>query len=213
MESDSKNAIADQDCAVCMQKLNHPAKLPCDHIFCFLCVKGVIIRSHKCPMCRTETPEDYLDNPVLVNEMGDEEETHAEAGVHQWYYEGKDGWWKYDERSNEDLEADYNAGKSECKLLLAGSVYCVDFTNMYQFRQTDPRRKRKVKRDSNKLPTKGIAGIRKLSTKPAEIIVIDDDTNTNVVDLTNNSDSSPENMDNVDAISDSLRFVSLEEEQ
>lgn len=27
------------DCPVCLEKCVHPAKLPCGHIFCFLCVK------------------------------------------------------------------------------------------------------------------------------------------------------------------------------
>lgn len=28
------------DCAICLQPCVHPAKLPCSHIFCFLCLKG-----------------------------------------------------------------------------------------------------------------------------------------------------------------------------
>ena len=27
------------ECAVCLQKCVHPVRLPCTHIFCFLCVK------------------------------------------------------------------------------------------------------------------------------------------------------------------------------
>ena len=29
------------ECAVCLQTCVHPVRLPCRHIFCFLCVKGV----------------------------------------------------------------------------------------------------------------------------------------------------------------------------
>ena len=29
------------ECAVCLQTCIHPVQLPCRHIFCFLCVKGV----------------------------------------------------------------------------------------------------------------------------------------------------------------------------
>ena len=55
------------ECAVCLQKCVHPVQLDCQHIFCFLCVKGVAIQSKRCPMCRTEIPADYLEKPRLVN--------------------------------------------------------------------------------------------------------------------------------------------------
>ena len=29
------------ECAVCLQTCIHPVQLPCRHIFCYLCVKGV----------------------------------------------------------------------------------------------------------------------------------------------------------------------------
>ena len=32
------------ECAVCLQPSIHPVRLPCNHIFCFLCVKGTILR-------------------------------------------------------------------------------------------------------------------------------------------------------------------------
>ena len=35
------------ECAVCLQPSIHPVKLPCNHIFCFLCVKGVTIQSQR----------------------------------------------------------------------------------------------------------------------------------------------------------------------
>lgn len=43
---------------------------------------------------------------------------------------------------------------------MAGYVYVVDFDQMLQQRQTDPLRKRQVKRDLATIPKKGVAGLR-----------------------------------------------------
>lgn len=66
------------------------------------------------------------------------------------------GWWKYDERSNDELEAAWNTGATECSLLLAGAVYCIDFSSMVQTRRNDRTRRRHVRRDAPTLPAKGI---------------------------------------------------------
>ena len=45
IESTDEGNASHQDipleCAVCLQTCIHPVQLPCRHIFCFLCVKGV----------------------------------------------------------------------------------------------------------------------------------------------------------------------------
>ena len=51
---------------MCLQQCIHPAQLPCSHIFCFLCVKGVANQSKLCPVCRQEIPPDFLEYPQLV---------------------------------------------------------------------------------------------------------------------------------------------------
>ena len=67
------------ECAVCLQPSIHPVKLPCNHIFCFLCVKGVTIQSQRCPMCRREIPTSFLEHPTLViNETLEPEEDNDE---------------------------------------------------------------------------------------------------------------------------------------
>ncbi|KAL4707706.1 hypothetical protein ACJJTC_014887 [Scirpophaga incertulas] len=152
--------IKEQDCAVCLQKCHHPTQLPCGHVFCFLCVKGVAIQSRKCAMCRAAIPPDYLDHPVLLEKSTQENE---ENGDFQWYYEGRNGWWKYDERSNAELETAFNSGEANCALLLAGALYNIDFQNMIQIRRGDPTRRRKVRRDTPTLVVKGIAGIKNLT--------------------------------------------------
>ncbi|XP_072947510.1 E3 ubiquitin-protein ligase rnf146-like [Epargyreus clarus] len=158
-----RNELEDQDCAVCLQKYHYPTQLPCGHVFCFLCVKGIAIQSKKCAMCRKQIPLDYLDHPVLLeNPVSQQISASCNNEEYQWYYEGRNGWWKYDERSNIELESAFNTGETECMLLLAGALYCVDFQNMLQFRRSDPTRRRRVKRDVPSLPSKGVAGIKKI---------------------------------------------------
>ncbi|KAI8426280.1 hypothetical protein MSG28_005165 [Choristoneura fumiferana] len=64
-------------------------------------------------------------------------------------------WWKYDERSNVELETAFNAGEPECTLLLAGALYRINFQSMVQMRQSDRTRRRRVQRDTPTLPAKG----------------------------------------------------------
>lgn len=80
------------ECAVCLQTCIHPARLPCSHIFCYLCVKGVANQSKKCPMCRQEIPADFVEKPNLVEV--DEPKLSATNSVeeeYQWFYEGRNG--------------------------------------------------------------------------------------------------------------------------
>ncbi|XP_004931485.1 E3 ubiquitin-protein ligase rnf146 [Bombyx mandarina] len=184
------------DCAVCLQKCQHPTKLSCGHVFCFLCVKGVAHQSRKCAMCRTEIPLDYFENPVLLDKSNLQYAANVD-GVEgfQWYYEGRNGWWKYDERSNSELENAFNNGESECTLLLAGTLYIVDFQAMTQFRRSDHTRRRRVQRDTPRLPAKGIAGIRtNINQVPIEI---KDETEDNVNENHDNAETEIIITDNV----------------
>lgn len=79
------------ECAVCLQTCIHPAQLPCGHIFCFLCVKGVANQSKKCAMCRQEIPTDYFEKPVLVSLNNTDKDSAGFDGGYQWFYEGRNG--------------------------------------------------------------------------------------------------------------------------
>ncbi|CAH0729757.1 unnamed protein product, partial [Brenthis ino] len=224
----------EQDCAICLQKCHHPTQLPCGHVFCFLCVKGIAIQSKKCAMCRMQIPSDYFDHPVLI-EKSFHEETCMENGSsekYQWYYEGRNGWWKYDERSNIDLETAYNTEETECLLLLAGTIYCVDFENMIQFRRSDPRRRRRVKRDVPTLPSKGIAGIKNIDTAQSELSnnasdlvtndvnIIENETNDSINDVENetnthesdNTRTIVEPYHAIEEVTDNLRHINIHSE-
>ncbi|CAD6222694.1 GSCOCG00001095001-RA-CDS [Cotesia congregata] len=146
------------ECAVCLQTCVHPARLPCSHVFCYLCVKGVANQSKKCPMCRQEIPPDFVEKPNLI----EVEETKQPAAVvedeYQWFYEGRNGWWRYDPRTNRDLEKLFQLGHNECQLLICGAVYCIDFQNYRQFPKLQPARKRNIKRNTKNIPHLGVAG-------------------------------------------------------
>lgn len=149
------------ECAICLQSCVHPVRLPCRHIFCFLCVKGASWQSKRCALCRQEVPEDFLERPTLLSP----EELKASAsgkapGEYAWYYEGRNGWWQYDERTSRELEDAYTKGKKTAEMLIAGFLYVADLENMVQYRRNEHGRRRKMKRDVVDIPKKGVAGLR-----------------------------------------------------
>jgi len=147
------------ECAVCLQTCVYPVQLPCKHIFCFLCVKGVTLQSKRCAMCRQEIPADYLYHPDLLSQVQESETSSYEDGG-QWFYEGRGGWWQYDQRTSVEIEAAMAREEERCELLIAGSLYIIDFEHMLQYRRNDPSRRRRIKRDQASGPKKGVAGLR-----------------------------------------------------
>jgi len=146
------------ECAVCLQTCVYPVQLPCKHIFCFLCVKGVTLQSKRCAMCRREIPPDYLYHPDLLSQVQESEISYEDGG--QWFYEGRGGWWQYDQRTSVEIEAAMAREEERCELLIAGSLYIIDFEHMLQYRRNDPSRRRRIKRDQASGPKKGVAGLR-----------------------------------------------------
>ncbi|XP_010880689.1 E3 ubiquitin-protein ligase rnf146 [Esox lucius] len=157
------------ECAICLQTCVHPVRLPCRHVFCFLCVKGASWHSKRCALCRQEVPEDFLENPTLLSP----EELKAAAaggqggagpgssgGDHAWYYEGRNGWWQYDDRTSRELEDAFAKGRKSAEMLIAGFLYVADLENMVQYRRNEHGRRRRMKRDVVDIPKKGVAGLR-----------------------------------------------------
>lgn len=162
------------ECPICLQTCIHPARLPCGHIFCFLCVKGVAYKNRRCAMCRREIPVRFLEHPQLVNGVEDLFKSTPTDDGYQWYYEGRNGWWQYDERTTQDIEEAYKKGEKSCTILVAGYVYAVDFDAMLQQRQNDMSRRRRVKRDLDSIPKKGVAGLR--IDEASNVISVGDET-------------------------------------
>ncbi|XP_071375435.1 E3 ubiquitin-protein ligase rnf146-like isoform X1 [Centroberyx affinis] len=176
--TDSPSSTSALECAICLQSCVHPVRLPCCHVFCFLCVKGASWHSKRCALCRQEVPEDFLERPMLLSP---EELKAAAAGVsraggmgdgshgdYAWYYEGRNGWWQYDERTSRELEEAFAKGRKSTEMLIAGFLYVADLENMVQYRRNEHGRRRKIKRDAVGIPKKGVAGLR-LDPEPTPI--------------------------------------------
>lgn len=52
-----------------------------------------------------------------------------------WIYSGKlNGWWQYDERASQEIEAAFqNQGQKQLQIHIAGFIYTVDFEKMVKF--------------------------------------------------------------------------------
>lgn len=83
-----------------------------------------------------------------------------------WYYQGTNGWWKYDATNAALIEAAYKAyrngeGPAKIQLPIVQNNYIIDFPSMHQYRVDNPHLRRKIIRDSSSLPNcKGVAGNR-----------------------------------------------------
>lgn len=145
------------ECPVCLQTCLQPISLPCSHIFCFICAKGIASHSKKCALCRKKIPDGYLNSPVVVE---DPTPQVAIEGKYQWFYRGTNGWWQYDPRISNEIEASYKEGEMTLKVMIAGFMYIVDVDKMVQYRENIPSRVRCIKRDLIDIPDKkGIAGL------------------------------------------------------
>ncbi len=80
--------------------------------------------------------------------------------MYKWYYEGRNGWWQYEERASVQLEEAFINEDQSTELVVAGFVYIVDIKDMVQYRKNYPTRRRRVKRDKANADKKGVAGLK-----------------------------------------------------
>ncbi|XP_055307307.1 E3 ubiquitin-protein ligase rnf146-like isoform X2 [Sitodiplosis mosellana] len=198
-DKSNTNEFEMMECPVCLQLCVHPSKLPCGHIFCFLCVKG--LKNRRCAMCRAEFSSEFLDHPQLLLPISTTPTltSSSEQNKYQWFYKGHNGWWQYDERTCQEIEDAYKKAQKQCTILVAGNLYIVDFDQMLQKRQTDPSRKRQVKRDLATIPIKGVAGLRLWNTG---------DPNLNVNSSTENVNSNSNLVATIAATEAAIRIAS-----
>ena len=111
------SAKSSLECAVCLQNCVHPIKLACEHIFCFLCAKGVASQNKTCPMCRQDISLSLIDQPNLIQldqeTSCNEEPSNSTHDKYSWFYEGRKGWWEYEERTVTELEEAYQLAKKD----------------------------------------------------------------------------------------------------
>ncbi|CAF1011518.1 unnamed protein product [Didymodactylos carnosus] len=116
-------------------------------------------------------PRQYFDRPDVIESstptttttaltIADNSNVDTTTPRHVWYYEGRGGWWQYDQRTNTDLDAAFMNGQRNIDLLIAGFVYVIDFENMLQYRQNETQRRRRIKYDLVTAPKKGVAGLK-----------------------------------------------------
>ncbi|CAF1613313.1 unnamed protein product [Didymodactylos carnosus] len=99
MISDSNPETTGSDtCSVCLLSYVNPVRLPCGHIFCFLCTKGAANLNHSCALCRKPFPRQYFDRPDVVEVQTPTTATSAVTAIDNldfdtvvprrgWYYE------------------------------------------------------------------------------------------------------------------------------
>ena len=73
------------------------------------------------------------------------------------------GWWKFERRHNEDIEAAFAAGATSTDLLICGKIYTIDLANRVQFVKGSCcnfcLRRRAIKRDRATAESVGVAGL------------------------------------------------------
>ena len=114
-----------------------------------------------CAICRQSiADEDILRPSLLTNLTADRNDNVATTTTSKWFYEGSNGWWQYDDRTNAELENAYQSKEKTHKIMVAGNLYNCDFEQMLQIRSHNPSIFRRIKRDSATADKKGIAGIK-----------------------------------------------------
>jgi len=158
--SSQKSAI---DCPICQGAPVFSVELPCNHTFCYLCIKGVAQKEPepKCALCRRDIPLAVLHQPIIKDDSAFNRD--QPAGKYQWYYGCRTGgWWQYQQNFADDIEAAFQADKAKkFQIQIVGRIYELDFQEMTQ-RCLDDGKIRKIKRalpdTANEM--EGIAGIK-----------------------------------------------------
>jgi len=160
-------ARSGDECSVCLDPPLHPVTLPCGHVFCFLCAKGLTRQDTargSCSLCRQDIPVNFLDNSQVINEaLDDVDKDQSQDSAQQqemiWFYEGRNGWWRFEERNSEELEDLWKSGGQELETIICGQLYVINIGRMEQWQKNFPTRKRKIKRDLKSSCSKGVAGL------------------------------------------------------
>ena len=132
-------------------------------------------------MCRQSFPSRLIIQPSII-------EDYNEDDNEVWFYEGRNGWWQYDQRTNEHIgksfpvvtnilmshfnvvsskipefysEESFNKGDQQTSVLIAGHMYVINFTELVQYQQNGFSKRRKIKREriSKVESRKGTAGV------------------------------------------------------
>jgi E3 ubiquitin-protein ligase RNF146 len=156
-------------CSICFDKFNLPIKIPCDHMFCFLCFKELCYNLHSkiCPLCRKHIPTTII-NDIKFNKFNNKfNKNQLYTSSVYWMYNTKNGnnkWWLFDSNSNKEIEKKYSEflkdEKIMCKLSICGFEFQLDYKNLVQINSmTHDTRSIKRLTDLNTLQSDKIVGI------------------------------------------------------
>lgn len=144
-------------CCICLENVELKAESECcRQKFCFMCLKGAIIRTNKCPLCRKIIAH---GSSIYLYKVS------TPITGWYWFYEDTNTpscpglWWMYDFRSNEILESAFMRHEEKIDILLCGFIYTIDFKKKIQYRKENTVKKRRIKRGLASSEKKGIAGI------------------------------------------------------
>ena len=156
-----------EDCVICLGKMVNSFTLPCDHTFCYMCLKRVAEDRKPCPLCNALIP-----NFVLEKVKVSEESINLKDVVGKWMYSGRNnGWWYYSPEHDEIIEEVWNMAKKyrpdslgsiSLNINILGRLYLIDFDKMTQSADSGVIRniKRVEKFDEGDDDVKGISGIQ-----------------------------------------------------
>lgn len=167
MNEGDQEALGSNLCCICQEPCVNPVQLPCSHVFCFLCIKGVAARSNHCALCRHRINPEVLSKPSVVNKDEIRTSVRESGESYRWYYEARNGgWWLYEKRTSTEIEKAFKDAQPSVRLQISGFYYIIDFENMIQYREEFPNRKRQIKRDKISAESvKGVAGIAVIQAK------------------------------------------------
>lgn len=121
-------------CPICSDSSKHPCILPCNHTFCYLCIKqyvNVALKQHEimfsCPICRAST-----NRNVLYDRSTTHTET-SESFSDAWKYEARSGgWWYFSSEHSALLSEAHLSNNMNTTLNILGITYQIDFSKMIQ---------------------------------------------------------------------------------
>ncbi|KAL5111678.1 hypothetical protein TcWFU_002997 [Taenia crassiceps] len=163
----------------------------------------------RCPLCRGAFSMNFFDNPNIIRGSDNSQGLERPPLEFMWYYEGRNGWWQYDERTAGEIETAYTQSLPQCDVFIAGHFYVVDFINMCQYRKDHTGRIRRIKRDSAGMSKKGIAGIRLSLLQPLETGEENGEDEGSISPSTVNTISSNQRASNASRTPDCLRQRTL----
>ena len=123
-------------CEICLQILQLPLNLPCNHVFCYLCLKGQV--GNTCPTCETPYDQKLIQKPEIRTFVP---ESHKKP---VWLYKTSNAfdieWWLYDDRTNDIIEKAHQAKEDQLEVKILNKTFKIDLKNKTQSMKNDPNR-------------------------------------------------------------------------